>query len=60
VRLHGPGGAYQGSYSDEKLAEWADRIRAWDRDLRAIYIYFDNDQSAYAVQNALTLKRLVV
>src|SRR4051812_36589131 len=27
VRLHGPGGAYQGSYSDENLAEWADRIR---------------------------------
>jgi uncharacterized protein YecE (DUF72 family) len=59
VRLHGPGGAYQGSYSDEKLAEWASRIRAWDRDLRAVYIYFDNDQAAYAVQNALTLKRLV-
>src|SRR5256885_15516011 len=32
VRLHGPGGAYQGSYSDEKFAEWAERIRGWDRD----------------------------
>jgi uncharacterized protein YecE (DUF72 family) len=59
VRLHGPGGAYQGSYSDSKLRKWADRIRAWQSELRAIYIYFDNDQAAYAVENALELKRLV-
>jgi uncharacterized protein YecE (DUF72 family) len=59
VRLHGPGGAYQGSYADAQLAAWADRIRAWDRELRAVYLYFDNDQAGYAVRNALTLKRLV-
>jgi uncharacterized protein YecE (DUF72 family) len=59
VRLHGPGGAYQGSYPDETMRAWAERVRAWRQDLRAIYIYFDNDQAAFAVQNALTLKRLV-
>jgi uncharacterized protein YecE (DUF72 family) len=59
VRLHGPGGAYQGSYPDEAMRAWADRVRAWQQDLRAIYIYFDNDQAAYAVQNALTLKRML-
>lgn len=60
VRLHGPTSfKYQGSYSDEQLAEWADRIRAWSRKLKAIYVYFDNDDSAYAVYNALTLKRMV-
>src|SRR5689334_1084711 len=26
VRLHGPGGAYQGSYSGWKLGKWAERI----------------------------------
>ncbi len=57
VRLHGPGGAYQGSYPDETLEDWAARIRAWTRDLRAIYVYFDNDQGAFAVENALALKR---
>lgn len=60
IRLHGPTQfKYQGSYSDEQLAEWAERIRAWSRKLEAIYVYFDNDDSAHAVQNAMTLKRMV-
>ena len=60
VRLHGPTAfKYQGSYSDEQLAAWAQRIRDWSRTLRAVFVYFDNDDSAYAVNNALTLKRMV-
>ena len=58
VRLHGPGGAYQGLYSDAKLAQWAERMGEWEKELKAIYVYFDNDQAGYAVQNALALKRL--
>jgi uncharacterized protein YecE (DUF72 family) len=58
VRLHGPGGAYQGSYSREALGRWADRIREWRKDLRAVYVYFDNDQAAYAVGNARTLRQM--
>ena len=56
VRLHGPGGKYQGSYDDSVLYAWANRIRDWQRELHAIYVYFDNDQSAFAVANALALK----
>jgi uncharacterized protein YecE (DUF72 family) len=59
VRLHGPGGAYQGSYPAETLRKWADQIGQWRRELRAVYVYFDNDQAGYAVENALELKRLV-
>jgi uncharacterized protein YecE (DUF72 family) len=58
VRLHGPGGAYQGSYSEAVLRKWAAQVREWERDLRAVYIYFDNDQGGYAAQNALALKRI--
>ncbi|MBV9470584.1 MAG: DUF72 domain-containing protein [Abitibacteriaceae bacterium] len=58
IRLHGPGGAYQGSYSEEALQEWARLIRQWSETLKAIYVYFDNDQAAYAVYNALRLKEL--
>ncbi len=57
VRLHGPTqNKYQGSYSDRQLMAWANRIRDWSRDLEAVYVYFDNDDSAFAVRNALTLK----
>ena len=58
VRLHGPEGAYQGSYSEAALREWAGRIREWQDKLRAIYIYFDNDQAGYAPKNALELAKL--
>lgn len=60
IRLHGPTHfKYQGSYSDAQLEEWATRIRGWSRKLKAIYVYFDNDDSAYAVRNALTLKAML-
>ncbi len=60
VRLHGPdAGKYKGSYSQAQLRVWARRIEEWSARLKAIYIYFDNDQAAYAAQNALDLKTLV-
>jgi uncharacterized protein YecE (DUF72 family) len=60
VRLHGPTDRkYQGSYSDAQLERWAQRIEDWSRKLDAVYVYFDNDDSAFAVTNALTLKRMV-
>jgi uncharacterized protein YecE (DUF72 family) len=59
VRLHGPGGKYQGSYSTAQLRAWAKQLLDWGDSLRAIYVYFDNDQAGYAAKNALTLKRLL-
>lgn len=59
VRLHGPGGKYQGCYSKRALGGWAARIAEWSRKLSAIYVYFDNDQAGYAARNARELKLLV-
>jgi uncharacterized protein YecE (DUF72 family) len=59
IRLHGPGGPYQGSYSTGTLRGWARKIERWAGRLKDIYVYFDNDQAAYAAHNALELKRLV-
>jgi uncharacterized protein YecE (DUF72 family) len=59
VRLHGPGDKYQGSYSSAQLSDWAAWINEWRAGLRAVYVYFDNDQAGYAAQNALELRRLV-
>lgn len=59
VRLHGPGeGKYEGSYTDAQLRRWAKQVEEWSHTLKAIYIYFDNDQAGFAPANALTLKDL--
>jgi uncharacterized protein YecE (DUF72 family) len=59
VRLHGPGGKYQGSYSTERLTAWSEQIRQWRKNLKAIYVYFDNDQSGFAAHNAVELRKLI-
>jgi uncharacterized protein YecE (DUF72 family) len=59
VRLHGPGGKYQGSYDDAALETWAARIREWRSRLKAIYVYFDNDDSGFAPHNALRLHEMI-
>jgi uncharacterized protein YecE (DUF72 family) len=59
VRLHGPGGKYQGSYTDEALKKWAKRISKWKEELNAVYVYFDNDDSGYAAFNAQRLRALL-
>jgi uncharacterized protein YecE (DUF72 family) len=61
VRLHGPdpGSLYGGSYSDDDLAWWAERIREWERDGRDVFAYFNNDLEGNAVRNAETLRRML-
>jgi uncharacterized protein YecE (DUF72 family) len=58
-RLHGPGAAYEGSYGDEVLIRWAERIREWALDGRDVACYFDNDQSGYAPRDAARLRDAV-
>jgi uncharacterized protein YecE (DUF72 family) len=59
IRLHGPAAyAYGGSYSDNALEVWAERIRDWKK-LRRVYAYFDNDEAGHAVRNALALRTLL-
>jgi uncharacterized protein YecE (DUF72 family) len=61
VRLHGPDQQhlYGGSYSDEDLRWWADRIREWAGSGREVFAYFNNDGGGNAVRNALTLKAML-
>ena len=61
IRLHGPGGAYQGKYDGRTLAAWARRIQDWLKAGLDVYCYFDNDEAGYAVENARDLRaRLAV
>jgi uncharacterized protein YecE (DUF72 family) len=56
VRLHGRPHCYLSSYSEDAIAEWAARIRAWRREGRAVHVYFDNTMEGAAVENALQLQ----
>jgi len=56
IRFHGSAGLYSSCYSDEELASWAKRLANLARNLKAIYIYFNNDIEGFAVRNAMTLR----
>lgn len=59
VRLHGPGGKYQGSYSEEGLGWWAGRCLEWQHQGLDVFVYFDNDEQGFAAFNAQRLQQLV-
>ncbi len=55
VRFHHGRRGRRGNYSKRELDAWADRLTQWRRD-EELWIYFNNDWSAYAVRNALYLR----
>lgn len=59
IRLHGPQGPYAGSYSARTLRRWAEKLTGWQAQGKDVYIFFDNDEAAYAVKNALLLDKLL-
>lgn len=60
IRMHGPGvDAYSGSYSQSSLQKWSDQLIAWQPDLKAIYVYFNNDVGGNAIKNAISLRKMV-
>jgi uncharacterized protein YecE (DUF72 family) len=61
VRLHGPDHdhLYGGSYSDDDLRWWADRVREWHDGGRDVLVYLNNDGGGNAVRNARTLRGLL-
>ena len=54
VRLHGPDHYHlsAGSYSDDDLRWWADRLREWEGAGHDVVAYFNNDGAGDAVRNA--------
>ena len=59
VRFHGTDGRYHGSYADEVLTSWAERLVTTAATGRDAYAYFNNDPHADATRNAATLHGLV-
>ena len=61
LRMHGPDQQhlYAGSYSDDDLRWWADRITEWAGAGKDVWVYFNNDGHGFAVRNAWRLRELL-
>jgi uncharacterized protein YecE (DUF72 family) len=58
VRLHGPGGKYEGIYKKRTLKKWVDLLDKWRKTGKDVFLYFDNDQHGYAARNARELQAM--
>jgi uncharacterized protein YecE (DUF72 family) len=59
LRLHGPGRRYLDSYDERTLLAVAHRLRAWKREGRDAYCFFDNTDKGHATRDALRLQQLL-
>lgn len=55
VRLHGSRALYASRYSDGELDDWAALVAVWTARGDDVYVYFDNDNKAYAPGDARRL-----
>ncbi|MEN3038033.1 MAG: DUF72 domain-containing protein [Candidatus Kryptonium sp.] len=58
-RFHGPEERYRSSYDDEQIESFAKLIWSFLLEDKEVFVYFNNDFNAYAVENALSLKRKI-
>jgi uncharacterized protein YecE (DUF72 family) len=56
-RFHGPRAMFASSYSDAKLRDWAETMKAFLERRRDVYAYFNNDSGGHAPRNAEVLLR---
>lgn len=58
LRFHGKSKWYHYLYSDEELMDWKKKLQKL-KGIEELYIYFNNDVNAHAVENALSLRRMM-
>jgi uncharacterized protein YecE (DUF72 family) len=59
IRMHGSRPTYGSRYSTEELRDEAARIRGYLGNGSDVYVYFNNDAQAFAVDNARELRELL-
>jgi len=59
MRFHGPDRLYASKYSPDELSKFASLIRKYSSKGLDVFAYFNNDFSAYAVENATQLKGIL-
>jgi len=56
IRFHGSNSLYSSRYSDKEMATWAKKMKRLAKNLKEVYIYFNNDLAGYALDNARTIR----
>lgn len=59
LRFHGPGKLFDSSYSSEVLQLYAQKLLGWKAAGHTCWVFFNNTTHTAAIENALTLKRMV-
>lgn len=59
VRFHGPTAKYGGTYVEELLAPWVERMRAWHAAGRDVWAFFNNDIDGHAISDAQRLRGML-
>jgi uncharacterized protein YecE (DUF72 family) len=59
IRMHGSESIYASNYTDEMLRSWAAKLRALSGGTDEVWVFFNNDAQAFAVQNAMRLRELI-
>jgi len=57
VRFHGVEHPYAGWYTGRRLRAWVPRVSRWRAAGHDVYLYFNNDEAAYATRDAAWLAR---
>jgi len=50
---------FSSKYTKKELKDLAEKIKKWRKKNKDVFVYFNNDTSGYAVQNAKTLTKLL-
>ncbi|MBN2348047.1 MAG: DUF72 domain-containing protein [Bacteroidales bacterium] len=59
-RFHGRKNWYSYCYSEHELSDFVESVKAnLGKDVRDVYIFFNNDYEGNAVQNAISLKKII-
>lgn len=59
LRMHGPSGRYRGAYDAVTLYAWSQRILEWLKEGRRVWCFFNNDERAKSVRNAMELRDML-
>jgi len=60
IRMHGSKVLFSSKYSKKELDDLAEKIKKWSKQNKDIFIYFNNDAYAHAIEDAKSLLRFLI